>query len=1206
LKSEIEEDPQKEARAKELKNKVEKKTMAKSANVNYSGPFNGVVKKSNGDFEAVVVEAERRLGIYNKATDWSDSDLTKLHPSIEKKKDGLSDFEPWKKKAEDYMGKKVEEFKGKVNDLKTAKEANNEAATQKAEEDLQQATNDADEGNEALEAAINSDATVDTQTGGDSGTGPESTNTDQATIEAVLSNLGSSANAFPTLLANEPFSQLLMLSINAASDAVSSDSGGTTDQDQLDSQNDDIPVPADEEGLQEALSGIYLTEEGVKEPVGDQKAGETKPAMSVEDATKLRDEIQKMQELFKTSDNGNIKNIDVMDLAKKAFGEIPEAGVAPSAVPSVEEAKEEGQSAAQDDAELEDARYQDLYIGFKEQMDTFFSLDGKNDGFMDQFLLKYQGAKLAALIGNLDDIIRGDVPKDGEDNSGEARALSRATQQADNNLNEEQGQEISEKGQLELKTRLIAMLKGIKSLKAMMNSYKKNATRSSANPKLDGSALKKSLQRYMSNLQINIKAIVETCYIEHSKLTQTKSDDVDLNEPSGDEPTQPPADDTSPTVEPQQSAQNEQLYEAILEAIAPALEGVSLMEDAAREEKMALVNTTYDQMEQIYESSMQSALEKSQKETAMKNASQMMEFAKKEEFVALFPTFTGTFGGKPQTIDQATDAIDGLLRDFIETMKKVIVLAKGATIDETTLSKVIEDLSMMSLMMQNHFGVKSLLDDDMQAKVEKMLAQREENQSLSENPKPSTERSSGGTIGKAKDLVGKGLEKLKQMFSWMNEETRKLLLKFFGEESELIDGLSNLDLTEEQQQVFTEEIIDSKSWYEALEQDAKSAVDALVKYLINAVGRDSLKKLNYPAVVSEKLNDEERISISKFAQDTQATFGKELSNLTYRFLHGADEEIKASSMKIMINQTDDLVSYLTTIFKIVDKISDEAAEEMVSAPNDPNPGMTGPSDAKAKADSKPEEEAEEEKDDATDITALKTPITNQWAQFGNEWLKLSDKARGIIPDLAGELALKFIEEGAESLSPKPSPEVEQGLEEVLGFSMKEKVAKTISEVEKELRSTKNERFSGNSPWAFYSGPSSEAGADDDYRGVRGKRSKSIAIKTSMSILNANKDKIEKMLKVSKKKDIIVLLKQMVLTKGVPALLGTPGIDLQDNLLSNPFMKQYKDSIEFREFSASLDAGYADEPDVGENRQPESLEEALRPIIEKMLNEHYNH
>jgi hypothetical protein len=538
-------------------------------------------------------------------------------------------------------------------------------------------------------------------------------------------------------------------STNDTDDADDAQGGETVLGTNLDSNAAAIDSEDDVQGIPEALSGIYLTEEeGVvddTDEAGDEKTG--KP-LEVADAETLKKELEQLRQVLEP------KNIKIEDLLtpelKQALGQEPTEET--SEVPSVEEAAEEGQNAAQDDAELPDMKYQEMYAGFKEQMDEFFSLDGKNDGFMDQFLLKYQAKALSELLGTLDDIIRGDVPKDGEDNEGEARALSTATQQADNQLEEAQEQEISEKGQLELKTRLIAMLKGLKSLKAMMNSYKQNATRSSANPKLDGSALKKSLQRYMSNLQINIKAIVETCYIEHSKLTQTQSDDVDLNEPSGDDATQPTGDDTTQNVEdPQPSVQSEQLYEAILEAIAPALDGVYLMEDAAREEKMAIVNQTYEAMSKIYEGSMQSALERSQKAIAMKNAKDMMELAKKEEFVALFPTFVGSFGGKPQTINQATDAVEGLLKDFVETMKKVIVLAKGSTIDETTLSKVIEDLSLMSLAMQNYFGVKSLLDDDMQARVEKMLAQRAENQSLSDEAKPSNERS-GGLLGKA--LVG--------------------------------------------------------------------------------------------------------------------------------------------------------------------------------------------------------------------------------------------------------------------------------------------------------------------------------------------------------------------------------------------------------------------------------------------------------------------
>tara|TARA_R110001632_G_scaffold13764_5_gene47011 strand:+ start:1024 stop:5901 length:4878 start_codon:yes stop_codon:yes gene_type:complete len=872
LKPEIEKDPQKEAKAEELTNKVENKKMAKQkdavvkkAQDSWNKWKNEAFKETTDDEGKLVLsnienaeglfrqELERRLNIYLGSDNWGD--LAELGHQVPE--DGtLESLNLWRSNNEEELKKYFEDVSKRMSSVKNL--------------DAQNAPNEIGNRVDGLAAdalkiqnSIDSAAAAEDVSNDDVGGATVGGTTPAQEIQKVIKDLDENAPEFPTLLGNDRFAELLFAELKKAApeqpnsntvdvnDANVSGTANSSDTN-LDSNkvtgapnsNDSRQTP-----VSEALSGIYLAEEEVREPVDDKKAGETKPGMSVEEATKLRDEIQKMQELFKTSENENIKSIVVMDLAKKAFGEIPEAGEVE--IPSVEEAIEQGQNAAQDDAESPDMKYKEMYKGFKEQMDTFFSLDAKNDGFMDQFLLKYQAKALAELLGTLDDIIRGDVPKDKEDNSGEARALSTATQQADNNLNEDQEQSISEKGQLELKTRLVAMLKGLKSLKAMMNSYKKNATRSSANPKLDGSALKKSLQRYMSNLQINIKAIVETCYIEHSRLTQTQSDDVNLNEPSGDKPTQPTADDTPPTVEPPQGPQNEQLYEAILEAIAPALEGVSLMEDTERGEKMEIVNTIYGQMkEEIYLPSMQSALETSQKETAMSNASEMMELAKKEEFVALFPTFTGSFGGKPQTIDQATDAIDGLLRDFIETMKKVIVLAKGATIDETTLSKVIEDLSMMSLMMQNYFGVKSLLDDDMQAKVEKMLAQREENQSLSDDAKPSSERSSGGFMDKAKDLVGKGLEKLKQMFAklmeWLKSKKWSNILSWFDQNKieDLLPEGSGVELdpdeviqtikdfeNEENALEFLQDLEKSTNWYKDLDPRMKAIWDKFIKAL---------------------------------------------------------------------------------------------------------------------------------------------------------------------------------------------------------------------------------------------------------------------------------------------------------------------------------------------------------------------------------------
>jgi hypothetical protein len=930
------------------KEKMVDKNKAESAWAN----FKTKLKNSNVDQKNEFLKraVEERLNAYKAAKSWEDLSKDPLKHTIPGEANN-ENFKEWVKNSlpeiEDY-------FNGVLKRADKAKP-----------EEIEALTDDIGTKIQAIDDEMSNDASIDSGDGVDA-SGAEVSSVDNF-IAQFLVDKESNIETFPMLFANDKFKDLFSKALQDASperpnnqpeevegdgvDAAGTENSSDTNLDSNkvnpddnvnDEDVDEVP-PVTSESLKESLSGIYLTEEVEGDdaqdtnPPADEKSG---TAISVDDAKRLNIEIKGLQDVLKTSENNKVQAIKVAELAKQAFGEFPATDGSLTAegdpVPSVEEATQEGQDSALADSELKDMRYQDLYAGFKQQMDTFFSMDGKSDGFMDQFLLKYQAAKLAELIGNLEIIIRGDVPKPGEDNEGEARALSTATQQDDANMQTEaQGQAVSEKGQIELKTRLVSMLKGLKSLRAMMNSYKKHATRSSANPALDGSALKKSLQRYMSNLQINIKAIVETCYIERSKLTQTQSDDVSLNEPSNDQANQPTGNDTTQNVEDSESSvQKEQLYEAIFEAIAPALDGVYLMEDAAREEKMNIVRDIYGQMKEIYNPKMQSALENSQRQTSMNMAKKMMEFAKKEEFIALFPTFVGSYEGKPQTISQATDAIDKLLREFVETMKKVIVLAKGATIDETTLAKVISDLEDMSLMMENYFGVKSLLDDQMKTRVEKMLAQRPDNQALTNEPKPVGERSRSDLMDKAKGLAGKGLEKLKQMFSWMSKETMKLLLKFFGEDSDLakkiVEPFGELIVkqggsltakaqgTREVKQIedLMVQTLESKSWFDSLSAEQQSAVTELVDAIYKE--RNLLQELDMSAMGT--VPSEVRDQISNDYQMAMILVLKKMS-----------EEKQSLLTSLMSENEDRFVSYLVNQHQLRQKMGEEKAKQVMDS-----------------------------------------------------------------------------------------------------------------------------------------------------------------------------------------------------------------------------------------------------------------------------------
>ncbi len=936
--SEIAADPEKKANAEELETKVEKDKMPTETKpmkaLQGIQKLNDAFSKAQAKLQSALNDESTPAGElpqglqitvepinamdevrqqFQNAESWEDLENANIWPTAIKTRREKGELPEWERWKEDNMKQIDDLFNEKIKELES------NSLAQGPEASLQDIQNTLVDTATAIGNTIqNSDATGE-DSGEDVGGSDVQGQSDLETIAKILPDL---KEKLPNLFKFQGFvknlAQALMGGssdaaeggdgVDATGDATSSDINATSDF-------EDGTETGDVGGLKESLSGIYLAEEEIEQTDDTDESGadQTGKPLDVADAEVLKRELEELRKVLEP------KKISVDDLItpdlKKALG--METETETTEVPSVEEAAEEGQNAAQSDSELEDARYQDLYAGFKKQMDEFFSKDGANDGFMDQFLLKYQGAKLAALIGNLDLIIGGGTK--GADEEGEARAFSDATQQADDNLNEEQGQEISEKGQLELKTRLVAMLKGLKSLRSMMNSYKENSTRSSANPSLDGSALKKSLQRYMSNLQINIKAIVETCYIEHSKLTQTQSDDVNLNEPTPENP-----EDTESTTS------TDEMVEAIMEMMAASYDGVYLMEDAAREQKMELVNTTYGQMMQIYESSMQSALEKAQKETAMTNASQMMELAKKEEFIALFPTFTGSFGGKPQTIDAAVEAVDGLVKEFVETMKKVIVLAKGSTIDETTLSKVIEDLSMMSLMMQNYFGAKSLLDDDMQARVEKMLAQREENQSLSDEPKSSDERSGVGILGKAKELVGKGLEKLKQMFGWLGEETLKLLanlidapdlakdpmfIKFVEPFGELIvkqggeltaksEGSPEVKQVEE----LMVKTLESKSWFDSLKPEQQSVVTEL----IDGIYKDK-----------RMLQELDMSSMGVVPSEVRDQISSEYQFALVSVLKKMDEEKQNLLTSLMSENEDEFVSYLVNQHELRQKMGEE-------------------------------------------------------------------------------------------------------------------------------------------------------------------------------------------------------------------------------------------------------------------------------------------
>ena len=651
-------------------------------------------------------------------------------------------------------------------------------------------------------------------------------------VASTLEDLDSSINNFPKLMANEEFKQLLSSALQDVTPVEDNDEANSdTDPNNPDSDGDGIndaeedetdPTDADsDETVEEGLSGIFLTEDldedGSETDVVKPDSNVENPSpLSPEDATLIYNEVVKLKELFDNSER--YKEIDVMDLATKVFGPISNN----EALPDETAAAKEGQSSAEADASLQDARYEQLYNGFKNQLDRFFSKDGKKDGFMDQFLLKHQSRELATLLSVLQDIIRGDIPDDDEDNEGEARALSSKVQQSDAGLEEGlfgNKEEISKEGKVELQTSLVSMLKGVKSLKSMMDAYSKYASRSSANPMLDGSSLKKSLNKYMTRLQANIASIIERCEIEQSRLTQSSVDDIPVELP----PENVEVGDDEDVVE-------------------EGLSGIFLTEEDDREGKLKIVNYSFGQMLNIYETSLSSSLEKQQTSLAIDSSRKILEFAKNEKFFSLFPSFVGTHNGAPQTIDQAITAVSKLMKEFIETMKKVILLSKGETIDETTLIKVIDDLENLSIIIENYFGIKSQLDPTIKEKVEKLLAQEEGSEAISDDSESTSER------GNDEQGENAFIKKLRELFPNANRIVQNAE-KMWARLTNPVDEEDMSRATEELEEAGEDDVNevfellgDAQTWLGGKSEKEYEALTNFANFIIEGLNDDSLSE----------------------------------------------------------------------------------------------------------------------------------------------------------------------------------------------------------------------------------------------------------------------------------------------------------------------------------------------------------------------------
>ena len=650
------------------------------------------------------------------------------------------------------------------------------------------------------------------------------------------------------------------------------------------------------------------------------------------------------------------------------------------------------------DADLGPLATEEMDAAWTTTLNAFFGKDPTRSSFMRQLLLKHQASMLYGMIGVLEQIITGgagdeerslsnektqvkqkeepvtppaeadkkkappktdttstDAPADEEENvvgeSLEEQVINEIFGMFGGKDNKEEEIKFSPKSTSLMRQDLEAMVDLLRSLKADIGQYKDYSTSSSANPRYNGSTLKTAMDAKLKVVQQSIAHLAKVIDLE----VQSQKDQLETDG----------AQTGRDTVDLQESSESD------------------------RKLKITEVEKVYNEMRRQYLKGLQVSLSKNQPDEAKAGAEELKDYVMGQEtFMSYFPSNIITSSGGVMTLGGAHKSMVDIIAPFIETIRDIVTITKTQKVSESNLQQAIGNLVMISDAIESMFKVPSLIDREFMKKYIEAAKQNPENQPLTDEEPEMMDR--------MKDLAGKGLEKLKQMFSWMSEETGKLLLKFFGEESELIDGLSNSDLSDDEKQEIVEEAEEVITWFDSLDNNNKVAVGMFANNLIAIRG---LNEVSIP-------------TIKKLGDDIQTDKKKVLE----AFMN-LSKDHQSIVEGVIRTEREGLVGYLKGILRIKEKLGEEAAKELIdpsqrNASNEPmsaeveyedDEGTTS-DDAIAKPDSESESETEEDSDSPT------PPVAEQHMslRLGYESPQdLEDKFKPQFEKIMQKLDLKF-------------------------------------------------------------------------------------------------------------------------------------------------------------------------------------------------------
>ena len=848
------------------------------------------------------------------------------------------------------------------------------------------------------------------------------------------------------------------------------------------------------------------------------------------------------------------------------------------------------------DADLSPLATEEMDAAWTTTLNAFFGKDPTRSSFMRQLLLKHQASMLYGMIGVLEQIITGGAGDEERSLSNEKTQVKRKeepvvppaeadkkeappktdTTSADPSVDDEEGEgkvqsesleeqvineifgmfggkdkedeeiEFSPKSTSLMRQDLEAMVDLLRSLKTDIGQYKDYSTSSSANPRYNGSTLKTAMDAKLKVVQQSIAHLAKVIDLEvQSQKDQLETDGAQAGQD---------------TVDLQESSESD------------------------RKLKITEVEKVYNEMRRQYLKGLQVSLSKNQPDEAKAGAKELKDYVMGQEtFMSYFPSNIITSSGGVMTLGGAHKSMVDIIAPFIETIRDIVTITKTQKVSESNLQQAIGNLVMISDAIESMFKVPSLIDREFMKKYIEAAKQNPENQPLTdEEPSQDDEQSQvkppgDEVIDFLKGKLGDSLNMLGEKF-----------LNMFATEIEQ-DG-ATLEDQEERVDDVVAEIAADIPWIQKYSSPTQGM--AIAQFSKNLMDIAMQKQIfNEEVEIPTKFKDQMRAIAGMVDLLDDATIEVDMVEAIEMI---EEEDRQQAILKIMEEDPDGLSTHVALMYKLGPDLGEEFVKELIAEPvgGMPEPESLPDSeggDEPAKPDTinqtldaadalknrsgledEPEEDAEDETEEVDDVEVAVKLGYKDGSEFASQH---KDDIEKIIDQIGLEFRVdteddstkkKAYDFAADSLvaialAIAPTEDLSEGL-----------IQKTLSRLKSRNKEKAARRMSQRNV------KTAKKILTTAFKSV------SAEVKDQSDLLGLVYDWLDQFEEAPKKQ--MSLMKKLATDGGnIPKMLtssSTTGGDSSAETSSDP-MDYYPGN-------------------------PDRLAEALRPIIEKMLNEHYNH